>query len=182
MPMARARVLQKDGTGLARRHDVVVVTANYCCNAFGYLYLQRFVGASYADSGNCGQLDLVLALEWLRINIEALRRRPAKGPRLRAVRWRRKDSHHDGNARPRRACSAPRPASMSGQSKSPSPARGNATRRTRTFLEAAARSARCSDPPGRCACGAPARRLVGTGSGAALRFRSFRAGSLICAT
>jgi para-nitrobenzyl esterase len=58
-----------DGAALARRDDVVVVTVNHRLNAFGYLYLQRFAGTAFADSGNCGQLDLVLALQWVRDNI-----------------------------------------------------------------------------------------------------------------
>lgn len=60
-----------DGTVLARQHDVVVVSVNHRLNVFGYLYLRRFAGEHYADSGNCGQLDLVLALEWVRDNIAA---------------------------------------------------------------------------------------------------------------
>ena len=58
-----------EGSALARRGDVVVVTVNHRLNAFGYLYLQRFGNADFADSGNVGQLDLVLALEWLQANI-----------------------------------------------------------------------------------------------------------------
>ncbi|MBO9710815.1 MAG: carboxylesterase/lipase family protein [Caulobacter sp.] len=61
-----------DGTKLARRGDVVVVTVNHRLNAFGYLYLPRlFDDASIADSGNVGQMDLVLALQWVRDNIAA---------------------------------------------------------------------------------------------------------------
>jgi len=61
-----------DGTKLARRGDVVVVTVNHRLNAFGYLYLARlFDDPSVADSGNAGQLDLVLALQWVRDNIAA---------------------------------------------------------------------------------------------------------------
>ena len=60
-----------DGHNLAFVHDVVVVTVNHRLNAFGYLYLQRSGIEAFADSGNCGQLDLVLALEWLRDNIAA---------------------------------------------------------------------------------------------------------------
>ncbi len=59
-----------DGGRLCRRGDVVVVTVNHRLNAFGYLYLARFGGAEFADSGNAGQLDLVLALRWVRENIE----------------------------------------------------------------------------------------------------------------
>jgi para-nitrobenzyl esterase len=58
-----------DGVRLCRRGDVVVVTVNHRLNAFGYLYLARFGGAEFADSGNTGQLDLVLALQWVRDNI-----------------------------------------------------------------------------------------------------------------
>lgn len=58
-----------DGVRLCRRGDVVVVTVNHRLNAFGYLYLARFGGAEFADSGNVGQLDLILALQWVRDNI-----------------------------------------------------------------------------------------------------------------
>jgi para-nitrobenzyl esterase len=61
-----------EGTKLAKRGDVVVVTVNHRLNAFGYLYLARlFNDPSVADSGNAGQLDLVLALQWVRDNIAA---------------------------------------------------------------------------------------------------------------
>lgn len=60
-----------DGVRLCKRGDVVVVTVNHRLNAFGYLYLARFGGAEFADSGNAGQLDLVLALQWVRDNIGA---------------------------------------------------------------------------------------------------------------
>jgi len=59
-----------DGARLCRRGDVVVVTVNHRLNAFGYLYLARHGGDGlYLDSGNAGQLDLVLALRWVRDNI-----------------------------------------------------------------------------------------------------------------
>ena len=58
-----------DGVRLCKRGDVVVVTLNHRLNAFGYLYLARFGGAEFADSGNAGQLDLILALQWVRDNI-----------------------------------------------------------------------------------------------------------------
>jgi para-nitrobenzyl esterase len=58
-----------DGGELARRGDVVVVSVNHRLNAFGYLYLQRPGGEEYADSGNVGQIDLILALNWVRQNI-----------------------------------------------------------------------------------------------------------------
>jgi len=58
-----------DGVRLCRRGDVVVVSINHRLNAFGYLYLARFGGAEFADSGNAGQIDLILALRWVRDNI-----------------------------------------------------------------------------------------------------------------
>jgi para-nitrobenzyl esterase len=60
-----------DGTRLARRKDVVVVTLNHRLSAFGHLYLGRLFGPEFADSGNVGIWDLVLALEWVRDNISA---------------------------------------------------------------------------------------------------------------
>ena len=61
--------IETDGARLSRRGDVVVVTVNHRLNAFGYLYLAEYGGAEFADSGNAGQLDLILALEWVRDNI-----------------------------------------------------------------------------------------------------------------
>ena len=58
-----------DGARLCVRGDVVVVTVNHRLNIFGYLYLAELGGAEFADSGNVGQLDLVLALKWVRDNI-----------------------------------------------------------------------------------------------------------------
>jgi len=58
-----------DGTRLAKRHDVVVVSLNHRLNVFGYLYLGEKAGAKYADSGNVGSLDMVLGLQWVRDNI-----------------------------------------------------------------------------------------------------------------
>jgi para-nitrobenzyl esterase len=59
-----------DGAKLAATEDVVVVTVNHRLNALGYLYLARF-DPRFADSGNLGQLDLILALQWVRDNIAA---------------------------------------------------------------------------------------------------------------
>ena len=62
-----------DGKRLCRRGDVVVVTVNHRLNAFGYLYLGDLdlgdLAPEYADSGNAGQLDLVLALKWVKESI-----------------------------------------------------------------------------------------------------------------
>lgn len=57
-----------DGFPLASRGDVVVVTVNHRLNALGYLYLAR-LDPRFPDSGNAGQLDLILALKWVRDNI-----------------------------------------------------------------------------------------------------------------
>src|SRR5580658_1411562 len=54
-----------DGVRLAKGGDVVVVSVNHRLNLFGHLYLGDY-GARFADSGNAGILDLVLALEWVR--------------------------------------------------------------------------------------------------------------------
>lgn len=58
-----------DGGRLCRRGDVVVVTVNHRLNGFGYLYLAELGGPEFADSGNAGQFDLILALQWVRDNI-----------------------------------------------------------------------------------------------------------------
>lgn len=59
-----------DGTSLARTHDVVVVTLNHRLNVFGFTYLAEAAGADFASSASAGMLDLVMALEWVRDNIE----------------------------------------------------------------------------------------------------------------
>jgi len=59
---------QYDGSRLVRRGDVVVVGINHRLNALGYLYLGA-AHEDFADSGNVGQLDIVLALQWVRDNI-----------------------------------------------------------------------------------------------------------------
>ena len=60
---------ENDGGRLAER-GVVVVTINHRLNAFGYLYLAA-LEPRFPDSGNAGQLDLVLGLNWIRDNIAA---------------------------------------------------------------------------------------------------------------
>jgi len=60
-----------DGTRLAARGDVVLVSLNHRLNVFGYLYLAHLNPADYADSGNVGQLDIIAALKWVRDNIGA---------------------------------------------------------------------------------------------------------------
>lgn len=67
-----------DGAALARRGDVVVVTVNHRLNGFGYLYLGALDGERYADSGNVGQFDLILALRWVQDHIRAFGGDPAQ--------------------------------------------------------------------------------------------------------
>jgi para-nitrobenzyl esterase len=57
-----------DGNRLCHRGDVVVVTVNHRLNAFGYMYLGD-LNKEYADSGNAGMLDIILALKWVQQNI-----------------------------------------------------------------------------------------------------------------
>jgi para-nitrobenzyl esterase len=64
------------GQHLASR-GVVVVTVNHRLNALGYLYLAR-LDPRFPDSGNLGQLDLVLALQWIRRNIAAFGGDPSR--------------------------------------------------------------------------------------------------------
>jgi para-nitrobenzyl esterase len=56
-----------DGANLVRRGDVVVVTLNHRLAGLGYAYLAELGGP--AESGNVGNLDIVLALRWVRENI-----------------------------------------------------------------------------------------------------------------
>lgn len=66
-----------DGTNLADRHDVVFVGLNHRLNVFGFLYLPEIGGEKYAQASNVGMLDIVLALEWIRDNIERFGGDPA---------------------------------------------------------------------------------------------------------
>jgi len=66
-----------DGTHLARDHDVVVVTVNHRLSALGHLFLASFDRARFADSGNVGIWDLVMALRWIRDSIAAFGGDPA---------------------------------------------------------------------------------------------------------
>jgi para-nitrobenzyl esterase len=59
-----------DGTPFANHGDVVVVTINYRLGPFGFLHLDDLF-EGFAGSGNCGILDQIAALEWVRDNIAA---------------------------------------------------------------------------------------------------------------
>jgi para-nitrobenzyl esterase len=121
-----------DGVRLCKRGDVVVVTVNHRLNAFGYAYLARLV-PELADSGNAGQLDLVLALRWVADNIAQFGGDPARvmvfgqsggGAKIATL-----------MAMPTAAGLFHRAATMSGQQVTAS-GPGNATRRTLAWLDA----------------------------------------------
>ncbi len=122
-----------DGTRLARRNDVVVVTLNHRLGPLGYGYLARIAGARFQDSGNVGQLDLILALRWVRDNIAAFGGDPGRimvfgqsggGAKIATL-----------MATPSAAGLFHRAATMSGQQVTAS-GPWNATRRTEVFLDA----------------------------------------------
>ncbi len=58
-----------DGSRLAARGDVVVVSLNHRLNVFGHCFLGDRLGEAYAAAGNVGYLDLIAALRWVRENI-----------------------------------------------------------------------------------------------------------------
>jgi para-nitrobenzyl esterase len=60
----------QDGTNLAHRGDVVVVTINHRLNVLGFTYLAALGGVDFEQSGDVGMLDIVQALKWVRDNIE----------------------------------------------------------------------------------------------------------------
>ena len=120
-----------DGTRLARRGDVVVVTLNHRLNAFGYAYLAR-LAPELADSGCAGQLDLLLALRWVQANIAAFGGDPGKVTVF---------GQSGGGAKIATLMAMPaakglfhRAATMSGQQVTAS-GPGNATRRTLAWLD-----------------------------------------------
>lgn len=57
-----------DGGPLVTRGDVVVVTINYRLGAFGFLHLDDDLPGQGLRA-NCGQLDMIAALQWTRDNI-----------------------------------------------------------------------------------------------------------------
>ena len=58
-----------DPSNLASENDIVVVSLNHRLNILGYFDLSQY-GEKYAHSGNVGMADIVLALKWVRDNIE----------------------------------------------------------------------------------------------------------------
>lgn len=59
-----------DGTALASRGDVVVVSLNHRLNVLGFSHLDHLAQGGFSGTGNLGMLDIVAALRWLRENIE----------------------------------------------------------------------------------------------------------------
>ena len=57
------------GDGLARNHDVVMVSANHRISLLGYIELGG-LDPRFAGSSHMGSLDLIMVLEWVRDNIE----------------------------------------------------------------------------------------------------------------
>ncbi len=60
-----------DGTSFAATHNIVVVSLNYRLGILGFVYLKDLAGADASYTGNCGLLDQIAALEWVRENIAA---------------------------------------------------------------------------------------------------------------
>ncbi len=58
-----------DGTYLAKKEDVVVVSVTHRLNIFGFLHLADLGGEQWAGATNAGMQDLVAALQWIHDNI-----------------------------------------------------------------------------------------------------------------
>jgi para-nitrobenzyl esterase len=59
-----------DGTNLAKKEDVVVVSVNHRLNIFGFLHLADIGGAKWKGATNVGIQDLVASLQWVKDNLE----------------------------------------------------------------------------------------------------------------
>jgi para-nitrobenzyl esterase len=59
-----------EGSALAKHSNVVVVAINHRLNVFGFLHLAEIAGEAYNGSGVAGAVDIILALKWVRDNIE----------------------------------------------------------------------------------------------------------------
>jgi para-nitrobenzyl esterase len=60
-----------DGTYLAKKEDVVVVSVTHRLNIFGFLHLADLGGEEWAGATNTGMQDLAAALQWVQDNIAA---------------------------------------------------------------------------------------------------------------
>lgn len=63
--------IRYEGSSLASRKDVVLVTINHRLGALGFMDVSAIGGEAYADSGNVGMLDIVQALQWVHDNVAA---------------------------------------------------------------------------------------------------------------
>ena len=64
--------LLHEGTNLARKEDVVMVSVTHRLNLFGFLYLADLGGGErWANASNAGMQDIVAALAWIKENISA---------------------------------------------------------------------------------------------------------------
>lgn len=59
-----------DGHAFADNDDIVTVTINYRLGSLGFMYMGD-VDPRYRQSGNCGLLDCIAALKWVKQNIAA---------------------------------------------------------------------------------------------------------------
>jgi para-nitrobenzyl esterase len=66
-----------DGENLARQ-GVVLVSVNHRLGPLGFMDLAAAGGDAFAESGNVGMLDLVLALQWVRDNVAQFGGDPAR--------------------------------------------------------------------------------------------------------
>ena len=66
-----------NGSALARRGDVVVVTINYRLGPFGFVHLDGPTQGAVPATGNEGLLDVVAALRWVQANVDAFGGDPA---------------------------------------------------------------------------------------------------------
>jgi para-nitrobenzyl esterase len=60
-----------DGMSFAANHNIVVVSLNYRLGILGFVSLKDLAGADAAYTANCGLLDQIAALEWVREHIAA---------------------------------------------------------------------------------------------------------------
>ena len=98
------------GGHLARRGDVVVVTLNYRLGALGFLAHPSLADPETGRIGNMGLMDQVLALSWVRDNIDVFGGDAVEGDGLRRVRRRDERERFDDLARgegPVPACHRP---------------------------------------------------------------------------
>ena len=67
-----------EGTNLARKEEVVMVSVTHRLNLFGFLHLADHVGGEkWANSSNMGMQDIVAALTWIKENIAAFGGNPS---------------------------------------------------------------------------------------------------------